>query len=183
MSTELGNELRSLQVDVAAQLRRQAWIVAPTARHILQYLTLPAWAPVVAWDLYDVPSENGPGRLALVRSCWRQDLDMEKLHSPVERLKQPRPLVPTVEISELRPDQKALARLIAALAHIAIPPAPSSRWVTLDGIRFELAISTPNEHRLTWVGGLSEEAPELAAWLENVETLFAASWQNHMHQE
>lgn len=70
---------------------------------------------------------------------WRRHEDAEKLRTPVERLRHPRPLAPTIQSTAATIEREQVDRIEASLEHIRIPVLPSLEVVGLDGTTYELA--------------------------------------------
>lgn len=188
MTQEQGEEFGRLREKITTQLRQREFINAPTARPVFQFLVLPTWAPLTAWDVYR--RGDVEGSLTLVRSCWRWDVDVEKFRSPIERLKHPGQISPTLEINQLNVDPDSLRQLVAELPLVEMHPEPSPN-VTLDGVRYELAVCPPSvclpsaepfsEQRNAW-SNASAGRPKLTAWTDKATLLFTQAWDDRVSE-
>ena len=157
MEPEQVREYHQLLAEVVPNLRHHAYVGARKVSHCFQYLVLPSFAPPIAWDVFRERQKHQPEKHILIRTCWRCDLDKEKLRTPVERLRHPYPLQPTIEVHELSAPSSELMRLAEDLGALAFPIGASSGVVGLDGVTFEVAIEQPPAHialaakcRLSW---------------------------------
>src|SRR5688572_8657727 len=101
LDSEQGREFSRLQADVTARLRQHFFIDLQNGSHVFQYLILPAFDLPVAWDVFVRPRRGYEAEHVLLRTSWRVDLDREKFRTPVDRLRYPYPLVPTMEVHQL----------------------------------------------------------------------------------
>jgi hypothetical protein len=66
-------------------------------RHVFSFWTMPSFSPSSRCTIYS-PRPLAKGRRPFVSyTIWRSDLDLKKLKSPVERLKYPKDLPPTIQ--------------------------------------------------------------------------------------
>lgn len=185
MDQEQAREYRRLQDDIATKLRHHAFVDDRDSLHAFQYLVLPSFTPPVAWDVFRRRSRNQDDDFVLVRSCWRSDIDLEKLQTSVERLRHPYPLIPTIEVHQLTSSSGDLASLAAELAAMRLPVGAPASVFGLDGVKFEIAIEQPPHHialaakcRLSWWHKPPETWEALAAWVQRAESIFDAAWAN-----
>src|SRR5262249_44385887 len=66
------------------------------------------------------------------------DVDAEKLRTPVERLRHPRKLEPTVRTREMQVGRSVLDQFLGGLEKVQVPALPIGRSLGCDGTRFEL---------------------------------------------
>jgi hypothetical protein len=76
----------------------------------------------------------------VVARTWRYSIDSAKLETPIERLKHPRPLLPTIDTQSARIEKLQVDSLIASLSQIRVPVHPLDASMGLDGTSFELQI-------------------------------------------
>src|SRR5688500_9285604 len=72
----------------------------PAARGIrclFQILMLPSFEPVVGWQIFQKVSQSKEKHYFATRTCWSRNEDVQKFVSPIERLKHPRELNPTIQ--------------------------------------------------------------------------------------
>lgn len=166
-----------------AKLRHHAFVDDHNAQHVFQYLILPSFTPPIAWDVFRRRRRGYDDDFVLVRSVWRSDLDLEKLRSPVERLRHPYPLVPSLEVHQLSAPSAELARLAAELAALRFPIGAPPSVGGVDGVTFEVAIEQPPQYislaakcRLSWWREPPVEWEGLGAWVQRAEAVFESAW-------
>jgi hypothetical protein len=172
-------EYGRLQHDVTTKLRQHAFIDDMDAWHVFQYLILPSFAPPVAWDVFRRGHQD---EHLLIRTACRSDVDLEKLRTPVERLRHAYPLVPTVEVHQLNATSSDLVRLGAELAALEFPIGAPATACGTDGVMYEVAVEQPSllmlsaRCRLSWWHKPPTEWAGLAAWTQRAETVFESAW-------
>ena len=183
MEQEQVAEYGRLQDDTISKLRHHAFVDDQNARHVFQYLVLPSFSPPIAWDVFRRRRRGHEDDYVLVRSSWRSDLDLEKLRTPVERLRHPYPLGPTVDVHQLAAASDDLARLAAELAALEVPIGAPRQVAGLDGVTYEVAIEQPPHHialaakcRLSWWFEPPRQWAALAAWVGRAEAVFEFAW-------
>jgi hypothetical protein len=208
MEQEQIREYGCLQDEIIVKLRSHGFVDGLGASHVFQYLILPSFTPPISWDVFRRPRkgyenavvpvaseqdvdgvvEAPPRRgheddFVLVRSAWRSDLDLEKLRSPVERLRHPYPLVPSIEVHQLSAPSDELAQLAAKLAAIRLPIGASPSVYGIDGVTYEVAIEQPlygiplsAKCRLSWWHEIPAAWGELQAWVEGARAVFESAW-------
>jgi hypothetical protein len=176
-------EYGRLQNDIIVRLRHHAFVDDLKASHVFQYLILPSFTPPVAWDVFQRRRRDHEDDFVLVRSSWRSDLDLEKLRTPVERLRHPYPLVPTLEVHQLNAPSAELAHLSIELAAMKLPIGARPSVGGVDGVTYEVAIAQPPHSiplaascRLSWWHEPPTEWDNLAAWLQQAEAVFESAW-------
>ena len=99
MTLDLQQEMVELRNQATRRLRTgfpQEW----RDQRLVQLIVMPSFHAWTSWELYQKRVGGiGDGSNALVIGVWRQDIDAEKLHDPVTRLRYPTVLEPTVEVS------------------------------------------------------------------------------------
>ncbi len=122
------------------------------------------WSAYVLWEVR--------GEWRLRRRIWRYLVDAEKLRTPVERLRHPRPLLPTIETREIAygaSEAEAAFERLASLRLRVLPEGGGGH--VLDGTDHEVALEDgAASMRLRW-------NPIPAAWAplaESVEANVAA---------
>ena len=73
---------------------------------------------------------------------WCQAVDYEKLRTPVDRLRHPRTLEPTVRFRSAEIERGVGDQLLQGLGDVQIPALPVGRVCGTDGISFELFAAT-----------------------------------------
>ncbi len=175
-------EFGQLRSEVTDKLRQHAYIDDQNARHVFQYMILPSFTPPIAWDVFRRRRIGSPNEHVLLRTSWRSDIDLEKLRTPVERLRRPYPLVPTIEVHELPAHSGELEALAEELAEIELPIGASVGSVGCDGSTFEVAVEQPPHGlgsascRLSWWCELPAAWGGLGLWLRQAEIVFDTAW-------
>ncbi len=144
---------------------------------VCQLLILPSFENPISWDAIKVVSRQAGAQTRLYRSCWRMDLDTQAMSSPVERLKHPRPFIPTLETDWVLVDGTKLNLILSGLRGIRIPVTLANAKEGCDGISFELAIGDFFCNiRIGWWCDMPEEWGELQPIVTELEKLFESSW-------
>lgn len=140
MDQEQSFEFSMMQRDVYHKLRRGGYLPDEGERRIAQYLSLPAFDNPISWDVIQVPKRREPDGTMLFRTCWRMDLDLQALSTPVERLKYPRPFVPTIDVTQHVIDRSRIESILAQFQSIPVPLAIAEPPSGLDGATFEVFV-------------------------------------------
>jgi hypothetical protein len=182
MEPEQIREFGQIRDEVTEKLRHHAYIDDRNAGHVFQYLIIPSFTPPISWDVF----RRRKGSLdahVLLRSSWRCDLDQEKLGTPVERLRHPYPLIPSIEAHELSAPPGDLERLAQQLGAIELPIGAATEVCGVDGVTFEIAVGQPSydiglsaKCRLSWWCDLPAPWVRLRLWLREAESVFEAAW-------
>lgn len=146
MELEQQAEFGELRERALSRLRSGGSAEGDDTSQLLLVLVAPWFGLPVGWEIVRIGGDVGTERFAAICTQWRSDVDLEKFRSPVERLRHPRPLNPTVEACrrELAPE---VGRIVAAgLCEPYTPTFARSEDVTLDGIEYELAFSNDGIH-------------------------------------
>jgi len=178
-------EYGAMRNDVYAKLRSHAYVDDRHAGHVFQYLVLPSFQPPIAWDVFRRPREGHDDDHVLARTTWDCDADRSKFNTPVERLRHPYPLVPTIEVRQLAASSDTLRELAVELAGLEIIIG-SPGVVGLDGTTFEIAVDQP-PHHIPFVAKCRlrfwQEPPTgwrgLSAWVSRAERAFIEAWSTH----
>jgi hypothetical protein len=95
MTPDLQREFQSLRETAKQRLRDIP--ESGSYRHVFSLWVKPSFAPAYRCTLYaPLPFARGERPFASF-TIWRSDLDAEKLRTPVERLRHPKDLAPTIE--------------------------------------------------------------------------------------
>src|SRR5689334_2173965 len=95
MTPDLQREFQSLRETAKQRLRDV--LASGSYRHVFSLWVTPSFAPAYRCTLY-APLPRAQGKQSFASfTIWRSDLDTEKLKTPVERLKHPQDLAPTIE--------------------------------------------------------------------------------------
>jgi hypothetical protein len=179
MDPEQVREYGSLEDAVTRKLRHHVYIDDSHLHHVFQYLILPSFEPSIAWDVFRQWSQELPDKHVLIRTCWRSDLDQEKLRTPVERTRHPYPLTPTIEVHELMASSGELEQLAHHLEELELPIGATRGVIGCDGVTFEVAIETNARSarcRLSWWCEPPEAWRGLRGWISRAEDVFETAW-------
>src|SRR5690349_3960641 len=115
MDPEQHEEWLALQEAGIARVRQGS-----VRRALFQVVVLPAFSPAESWEI----ERSGDTRCAFAaaRTVWRSDLDAAKLATPVIRLRYPRALTPTIEVSRAEVDGDWVRERLAEIQAIRVPP-------------------------------------------------------------
>ena len=104
----------------------------------------------------------------VVERVWRRVEDSEKFRSPVERLRHPRVLQPTIRERSVGCTRSFAAALLSQLEDLQVPVLPPSRVIGTDGIEFELfgSVGFHCAHFRWWQDRPAEWMP-LMNWFES----------------
>jgi hypothetical protein len=109
---------------------------------VAQFVILPSFEPSESLDIVEQRIRGQAPSYSLVRTVWPIAQDYAKVESPVARLAQPRPLVPTIE-TDIRPSTKELVDEIrTALGRIVVPFPVKPANVGCDGVFYELRVGS-----------------------------------------
>ncbi|HIA52366.1 MAG TPA: hypothetical protein EYN91_09805 [Candidatus Melainabacteria bacterium] len=170
MESELVNEFARLRETAYRDLRTHSNMKG--CEHVFQYLALPSFSPGVAFDVFRKPHKELDTEFVLVKTTWRSDIDGEKFRTPVERLKHPRPLEPTMEVQLLAVPSTTLSILVNELLELKMKSAERI-GLCLDGIAYELTINhSGSECSLRWNMHLADEWEGLKNWIRKADSTF-----------
>ncbi|WP_437280055.1 hypothetical protein WME90_05700 [Sorangium sp. So ce375] len=185
MEAEQRIEYGTMTDDVYAKLRVHAYVDDRYAGHVFQYLVLPSFGAPVAWDVFRRRREGYDDDHVLVRTTWDCGADRSKFSTPVERLRHPYPLVPTIEVHQLAAPSDTLRELAVELAGLEIRIG-SLGVGGLDGTTYEIALDQPPHHipfaakcRLSFWHEPPTGWRGLGAWVSRAERVFIEAWSTH----
>lgn len=123
--------------------------------------------------------------LSIEARCWHRAIDAEKLRTPVERVRHPRPLQPTVGVcSTTHWAQDMQKRLLSDLAQLRMPPVRTGWHLALDGTWFTIFCTSYAETLLFSgvLGGAVGWEPLLAWTASTWDTLVQALRAEHPNE-
>jgi len=136
MTPDLQREFQSLREKAMKELKN----IAATGSYcnVFSLFVLPSFSPSRRFTVYSPVRPEKGHRPFVAFSTWRSDLDAEKLRSPIERLRYPKDLSPTIENDTLWLTDAEPGEIEQRIRSIAIPLylGPPS-VVGCDGTRFE----------------------------------------------
>jgi hypothetical protein len=158
---------------------RSGRFVGDTGLMVCRFVVLPSFENPVAWEVRSLPIPGQPPRPRLFRSCWRMDVDLDALGSPVERLRHPRPYRPTIEAGSVPIGAPELEALIQRLRGTPIPLAVVDPPGGVDGTTYELEVARYFcNARITWWVRLPQEWTALGPVVDAMTSLFESSWRD-----
>lgn len=136
MTPDLQAELRLLSDKAKAGLRDVP--ASGGYRHVFSFWTFPSFSRSSRWTIYSPwPSAKGTQPLASF-TVWRSDLDSEKFRSPVERLKFPKDLAPTIQEEVIHLNDREVEEFERQIGDISVPLyLGQANNFGCDGTRFE----------------------------------------------
>lgn len=152
--------------------------------HVFSFWRLPSFHNHMRTTLY-APKRPGAGRQPFFTiSTWMRDVDIEKFRDPVERLKHPKVLTPTITESATNISPETSAEVVAKLSHISLPSIrPNEGVIGTDGIQYRFSYSQGfygldikwwSDLPHSWHPAL-EQIERLVTWLETQELTTAES--------
>ncbi len=136
MTPDLQQEFNSLS-SAARQLLKEV-PASGSYRRVFSFWVMPSFSPSCRWVVYS-PRPLAKGKKPFASySTWRSDLDWEKFRNPVERMKYPTNVTPTIEEEVIGLGESFVEGIKQRLCNIPIPVVLSSPTVIgCDGTSFE----------------------------------------------
>lgn len=136
MTPDLQREFQSLRERAKQQLKDVP--ESESYGHVFSLWVIPSFTPAYRWTV-NAPLPRAKGKQPFASfTIWRSDLDLEKLRTPVERLRHPKALIPTIQDDTLWLTDADVQHFRRRICGISVPlylgPA---RVVGCDGTRFE----------------------------------------------
>ncbi len=145
---------------------------------VCQYLILPSFENPVSWDVIRVAARRAGAQTRLYRSCWRMDVDSEAMRTPVERLKHPKPYLPTIEADWALIDLSTVQESLSRLRSAPVPLAIAEPVVGCDGTTFELSVGEFFcNARISWWCDLPKDWQSLRPIIVELEQAFEQAWE------
>jgi hypothetical protein len=137
-------------------LREREHILRSKHRPLLQYLVMPSFTDTWCIDLM-----HSGDTLAAYHTVWRMTQDIKGFTTAIERLKHPRPFVPTLESTPLDISNDTIASLMSKLGGVTLPLKSIRNSISLDGTGYELQIGDGwRGLLLKWHNHLPDEWPD-----------------------
>lgn len=183
MEREHHAEWQELRARATDELRRGAGasLRRGQPQRLVQVLVLPSFAPAVACDVFRVPAvpaspASEPEALMAIRTCWDLPADLARFASPVERLRHPRVLQPTMVRRQGTLAAAEARAIVAELDGLQLPLLPAPAAWGLDGTRHELTLGAGSaEATVRWWerppanwSAAAALAERVVAWVEAV---------------
>src|SRR5947209_15652530 len=119
MTPDLQQEFQLLSAKAKQQLKNIP--ASGSCRHVFSLWTMPSFSPSYRWTIFSPVPRAKESRPFASYTVWRSDLDREKFRSPVERLRHPKELAPTVEDEEVWLTEDIIQGFEQSIRGIAIP--------------------------------------------------------------
>ncbi len=167
--------MEQLQQQEWYELRSRTWHLLRQRDHILrskhtpvfQYLVRPSLSDTWCIDIVQTGDDLG-----VYYTTWRMTRDLEAFSTAMERLKHPRPYVPTIESTRFDFDSLGAESLLSRISKVRIPLELTRNWISLDGTSFEMQIGNgTNGILLQWHNRLPDEWLELSDTVELLNEL------------
>ena len=136
MTPDLQDEFAKLSSAAGETLK--AVPMSGSYRRVFSFWAFPSFTPSFCWTVYSPHPVARSKPPFADYTVWRSDIDLEKLRSPVERLKYPKDLRPTIEGESLPLTSDVIEAMESAIRSVAIPiflGEPST--IGCDGSRYE----------------------------------------------
>jgi len=109
---------------------------------LLRIIVDPSFDPLVSWRVCRQSSRSEGDVYFALFSRWRRDEDVKKFLTPIERLKHPRTLTPTVENGRVELDGKFVEDVMRRFETASIPAFIAEHIIGADGESYELTIGS-----------------------------------------
>ena len=107
-------------------------------KRVLQITIVPSFEPAICWEICQrVPSSDK--NYFVVTTRWQRNDDVVKFETPVERLKHPRILDPTIETQSLDLVSFTVEEFLDRLKSVSIAAYVGETTCGFDGTQYELA--------------------------------------------
>jgi hypothetical protein len=103
---------------------------------VMKVVLLPSFKMSSRYELF--ASRSGPSQaFVAAHSTWDIEEEMKKFASPLERLRHPVEIQPTISRNTAVADADAARTLLESIARIEVPPIPANAHWGLDGTTVE----------------------------------------------
>lgn len=149
-------------------LRGRDHILRAKHRPLLQYLVRPSFT-----DTWSIDFVRTGDNLAAFHTVWRMTEDIHAFTTAIERLKHPKPYVPTLASTRIDLGSNAIESMLHRLGQIQIPLQQTKNSISLDGVSYELQIGDGwTGVMLQWHNELPDEWPtELRRSVEDIHEM------------
>lgn len=135
MDAEQVKEWQQFRANATETLRNNSFHPKNTIK-FLQLLILPSFTASSSFEILKV--WNQPNEYIFLQNQWNLEADLEKFRTPIERLKYPPRLSPTIENISQPASNEFIQKLLVGLEAIRLPLQSQSKTMGLDGTTFEL---------------------------------------------
>ena len=139
MEDELQREWERLEARARELIRDEKLFDGRRGLRMFQMVVEPSFEDAVCWNVFQ--SGIGPDAKHFGgRAVWRRGADMEKLHTPLTRLKHLGELSPTVEARVFELPGELVESSLGPLKSVSIPVFAEKVPMGLDGTGYELTL-------------------------------------------
>ena len=163
------DEWSELRDNIHLHLSSRCHVSLPKYRPRLQLLVMPSFHDWWCIDLLETD-----GELSAYLIWWYATHDQEAFRNGLERLRHPRPFLPTLNSRRLERSSSDVREMLARFESIQLPFDLKWDYFTIDGTPIELRVG--DQLVLEWNSGMPEEWPsdlrqafsELRNWNDEV---------------
>jgi hypothetical protein len=137
MDPEQVKEWQNLRAS-ALETLRNGYPQPNGARKILRLLVLPSFSSSLCTELFHLKNEQN--EFILFQSQWKLESDLAKFRTPIERLKYPRQLLPSIETFSKAASPEFAEKVVDELSSTNLPLWIKTPKNGLDGTEFELKL-------------------------------------------
>lgn len=131
---------------------------------LLHLLAIPTFGPSISYEINKSQKRHEPPSYYLTSTLWRYDIDVAKFDSPIERLRHPQSLPPTLEIQSFEVADEFVNCTIDKFKAISIPMLINTNALGLDGTSYEIGLGEGLIwSRFHWWGNPPSEWQQLGA--------------------
>ncbi len=135
MDPEQFKEWQQLRANATETLRNNS----SHPKNTIKFLQLLIFSSFTASSSFEILKVwNQPNEYIFLQSQWNLEADLEKFRTPIERLKYPPRLSPTIENISQPASNEFIQKLLVGLEAIRLPLQSQSKAFGLDGTSFEL---------------------------------------------
>jgi len=144
---------------------------------LFQLLVFPSFDPAIGWEVFQRRLPSKPVAYYGTHTIWRRDVDGAKFRTPMERLRHPRLLHPTIETKVVELSCALVESILNRFRSLTIPGYVEPGRICLDGTRYEISLgSVFDGARYYWSNDRPPEWKHLSgAALETLRVLDSAA--------
>jgi hypothetical protein len=134
-------------------------------RRSFQVVVIPAFEVAASWELFEVRPRSSEKFFDVILTAWDQRTDSSKFETPLERLKYPLKLEPSIRSRRVRVSANDAAAMTAAFEGVHIPVVAGEHPYGADGTSYRLATGDlfGGSTFEWWEGGPANWAPLVEA--------------------
>jgi hypothetical protein len=120
-------------------VRRGAALHERGTRRLFQVIVIPAFEVAASWELFEVRPRSDEKFFDVILTAWDQRTDSSKFENPLERLKDPLKLEPSIRSRRVRISATDATAMTAAFEGVHIPVVAGEHPYGADGTSYRLA--------------------------------------------